>query len=335
MSDSAAPVLDNDAEVQPHDFTAVTAALKKLAATPAYRTAFSESALLRDTLWPAASRYIVALDRPGLLQRLPLLAELGYAIGVEVVGEEARDATEVEAVVAEYEALITELPHSDGRPVQLGFDLSNVGSLISREAAYQNTARLLEAAASRGMGVMVSMENSGFVDGILDVYQRLAGHYDNVGLTVQAHLHRTVTDIESLAVAGRKIRLVKGVYNESREVALPRGPELDDRYVDLVERLINSGVRVTCASHDATVHQLVERRGLLGLVEEVEMLHGVRPELLRGLRDRGVPVRVAAVYGENWWLHFLHRLAEYPPNVLYALADLHDPARIEFGRDYR
>jgi hypothetical protein len=38
---------------------------------------------------------------------------------------------------------------------------------------------------------------------------------------------------------------------------------------------------------------------------------------------------------ENWWLHFLHRVAEYPSNVLTALADLREPARIEFGHDYR
>ncbi|MET8368938.1 proline dehydrogenase family protein [Micromonospora sp. DT68] len=324
-----------DMSIVEPDLRSATAALKVLAAGLSYRTAFAESALLRETLWPAASRYIVAQDRAGLLRRLPILAEAGYAVGVEVVGEEAQDAAEIQGVVAEYEALISESSEALSQPVQLGFDLSNVGALISPEMAYENTARLLEAAATKGMDIIISMENSTFVDGILDVFRQLAGKYDNVGLTLQAHLHRTADDIESLADTGAKFRLVKGVYRESPDVALPRGPELDERYVTLLERLTTLQSRVTCASQDPAVHDLAARRGLLSRVEEVEMLHGVRPDLLRSLRDQGVPVRVATVYGENWWLHFLHRLAEYPPNVLTALADLHDPRRIEFGRDYR
>jgi proline dehydrogenase len=49
----------------------------------------------------------------------------------------------------------------------------------------------------------------------------------------------------------------------------------------------------------------------------------------------GLNARITAVYGRDQWLHFLHRLAEYAPNVLVTLADLADPSRIHFGRDYR
>jgi len=52
-------------------------------------------------------------------------------------------------------------------PVQLGFDLSNVGALISPELAYENTSRILTAGAARNLDVVLSMENSGFVPGIL------------------------------------------------------------------------------------------------------------------------------------------------------------------------
>ncbi|MCI4066897.1 proline dehydrogenase family protein [Micromonospora sp. R77] len=335
MTDRQTYTEGREPQVDDRERRSATAALKGLAAGLPYRTAFAESALLRDTLWPAASRYIVARDRAGLLERLPILADAGYGIGVEVVGEEVRDVAEIAAIVAEYQALITESDRVLRRPLQLGFDLSSMGSLQSRQLAYDNTAVLLEAAAGKGIDIIISMENSGFVDGILDVFRRLAANYDNVGLTLQAHLHRTAEDIESLAGVGAKIRLVKGVYRESPEVALPRGPELDERYVTLLERLLDLQGRVTCASQDPVIHDLAGRSGLLKRVEEVEMLHGVRPDLLRGLRDQGIPVRVAAVYGENWWLHFLHRLAEYPPNVLTALADLADPGRIEFARDYR
>jgi proline dehydrogenase len=313
--------------------TVVASSLKKLAATQAYRDAFATSPLLRESLWPAASRYVVAKDRPELTTKLSLLDGLGYRLSAEHVGEEVRDPHEIEAIVAEYEALID---GSAGRsPLQLGFDLSSMGSLVSTDLAVQNTSRLLKAAADKNIEIVLSMERATMVDQIMAIHGELARDHQNIGITLQAHLRRTTQDIETIAARGGKVRLVKGVYDEDQEIAFARGPVLNRRYVELLGSLVDLGVTVSAATHDAKVHNLMEQAGLLYQVEEVEMLHGVRPALLRGLRDRGVPTRVYAVYGHNWWLHFLHRLAEYPRTVLLALADLDDPGRIEFGRDYR
>jgi proline dehydrogenase len=220
-------------------------------------------------------------------------------------------------------------------PVQLGFDLSSVGSMVSAELAHDNAARLLKAAAARGMTLVLSMERSAFVDPILELHGALAAEHDNLAITLQAHLHRCAADAAAVAARGGKVRLVKGVYREPAEVALPRGPELDRRYVDLLRTLLDQGVPVAVGTQDPRLYELMEQEGLLERVVEAEMLHGVKPWLLRRLRDRGVPTRILAVYGENWWLHFLHRLAEHPRNVLVALADLDDPARIRFGAEYR
>jgi len=75
---------------------AVASSLKKMAATQAYRDAFGTSALLRDSLWPAASRYVVAKDRPELTEKLATLDGLGYRLSAEYVGEEVRDLREIE-----------------------------------------------------------------------------------------------------------------------------------------------------------------------------------------------------------------------------------------------
>lgn len=324
--------MSNDIRQNPL-LVAVASSLKKMAATQAYRDAFGTSSLLRDSLWPAASRYVVAKDRPELTAKLATLDGLGYRLSAEYVGEEVRDLHEIENIVGEYEALIDEA--SAAVPLQLGFDLSSMGSLVSTDLAFQNASRLLKAAADKNIEILLSMERSTLVDQIMEIYGDLARDHPNVGITLQAHLRRTTQDIETVAARGGKVRLVKGVYDEEEEVAFARGPVLNRRYVELLGRLTDLGVKVSAATQDVKVHNLMERAGLLHRVEEVEMLHGVRPALLRGLRDRGVNTRVYAVYGRNWWLHFLHRLAEYPRTVLLAFADLDDPSRIEFGRDYR
>ncbi|MEU7579837.1 proline dehydrogenase family protein [Streptomyces sp. NPDC041068] len=323
------------AALDPDLLRLATNGLKKLAADPSCRSAFVDNPLMAVLLAPAADRYVVAADQEGLFERLPVLEAKGYRTGVEFVGEEARDADEVEAVVDEYVELI-ERHQSAGlaASVQLGFDLSNVGSLISPQTAADNTAALLTAAAPQGMGILISMERSALVDDILTVFKSLAEEHENVALTLQAHLHRTEQDLATVLPLGRKIRLVKGVYDESADVALPRGPELDDRYARLLERILDHGNPVAVASHDASLLQLLDSRGLLERVEEMEMLHGCRPPLLKAHKDRGIPCRVATVYGRNWWLHFLHRLAEYPPTALTALADLYEPERVRFGAAY-
>lgn len=311
-------------------------ALKALAADSRLRDAFLDSPLLASVLRPAADRYIVAANVEELLPKLATLDAKGYRTGVEQVGEEARTADEVDAVIAGYLGLAERLQADStvSGPVQLGFDLSNVGLLESRDAARGNTARLLDAGAELGSDIVLSMERSSFVDDILTVFHDLAPEHGNIGLTVQAHLHRTANDLPGLLAQGRKIRLVKGVYQENENVALPRGQELNDRYVALSEEIVEAGVPLAVATHDTDLLVRLKTAGVLDSAVEVEMLHGVQPLLLRDLKNGGVPCRVATVYGANWWLHFLHRLSEYPQNVVTALADLADPDRVRFGSLY-
>lgn len=55
---------------------------------------------------------------------------------------------------------------------------------------------------------------------------------------------------------------------------------------------------------------------------EVEMLYGVRPDLLKGLKGKGYKTRVYLTYGQEWYLYLCHRLAEHPANLYLAVADM-------------
>ncbi len=52
------------------------------------------------------------------------------------------------------------------------------------------------------------------------------------------------------------------------------------------------------------------------------MLHGLGTELLDSLRSEGCTTREYIVYGPEWWLYVLNRIAEHPERVLQALADI-------------
>jgi proline dehydrogenase len=264
------------------------------------------------------------------------LAERGYEVGLEVVGENAQTVEEVRGVEAAYLALIAALPAGGLSPrTELNFDLSNVGLLISSDLAREVTHHITTRALERGLFVTISMERTALTSTILDVFDTLARGLPNLGITLQAYLHRTADDLERVLASGRRVRLVKGAYDEAPELAVPRGRELDERYLALARRLHRANVPRSYATHDAALIARLRGESLLAGGAEVEMLHGVAAPVLRALRSDGVACRIYGAFGTHWWLHFVHRLAEHLPNVATAFADIASQTVTPFGEAYR
>ncbi|PNG23826.1 proline dehydrogenase family protein [Streptomyces cahuitamycinicus] len=301
-------------------FEGASEGLRKLAADPRSRRAFATPGpQLLELFSPAARRYVLAPQRAELLGRIDALRDKGYEVSVEfsAAGDEDDDPARIERIVAEYLALLT----YERAPDRLSFDLSQVGLAISRQLALQNTGRIAAAAAARGSDIILDMGQHSTVDDVLAVHQELAEGFDNVGITLQAQLHRTESDAAAVAQRGRRIRLVKGACQEPSDNALSRGPALDDRFLGLAEQLVDHGVRLSLATQDREVLIAADKSGILPRVAELEMRHGVQPQLLRRYRATGLPCRIHATYGPNW-LHLLQRLVEHPSMVLSALADI-------------
>jgi proline dehydrogenase len=295
--------------------------LRRLASDPWCRATFAApGSALRNILAPAARRYVLAPDRAGFLARSALLRAEGYRVTAEytVPGRPGADRAQAALAVEEYVGLLGHRPAPD----RIGFDLSLAGFAHSPELATENTGRIAAAAALRGSEVVLNADRSPGADGTLAVYGELARRHQNLGITLQACLRRTEADAAAVARPGSTVRLVKGALPEPPHTALARGPALDDRFLDLAEFLVDRGVKLSLATHDPVVLAAAQERGLLERVAEIEMLHGVQPELLRRYHEAGIACRIHAVYGTEWWLHVLQRLAEHPPMVLTALADI-------------
>jgi proline dehydrogenase len=139
---------------------------------------------------------------------------------------------------------------------------------------------------------------------VLDVSGR--GLADRLGATVQANLLRSPEDADALVAAGVHVRLVKGAYVEAAGVH-PYGEPTDVAYLRLGARLVEQGAEWSMATHDG---RLREALLLLAGPVTVEQLLGVRPRVLDDLRRRDVPTRVYVPYGQDWFRHWMRRLAE-------------------------
>src|SRR5438445_6555037 len=137
------------------------------------------------------------------------------------------------------------------KPTQLGLDLD-------KELCFRNLQRLVDRAAERGNFVWIDMESSPYVDPTLELFRRARARSSQIGVALQAYLYRTSRDVESLLPLGAAIRLVKGAYLESPDVAYRKKSEVDENYYKLACRLLREDARqmgtlAHIATHDSSL----------------------------------------------------------------------------------
>lgn len=201
----------------------------------------------------------------------------------------------------------------------LGLDLSAefceglVFSIVERAAAFENFLR-------------VDMEGSAYTQQTIDLVKRVRAQNPAIGTVIQAYLYRSEKDIQDLLAYGCRIRLCKGAYKESPEVAFERKADVDANYVRLMQMLLPSGFYHGIATHDprmigATIRCAAEKR-ISKEDFEFQMLYGVRTDLQKRLIKDGFRVRVYIPFGKDWFPYFMRRLAERPANIGFFLRNL-------------
>jgi proline dehydrogenase len=271
-----------------------------------------------------ADRYVAGETVDDALAVARAIVDRGHAVSLEYTGESVRDAEIADRETEVFLALIAGA--RDARlPTTISFDLSHIGLLQGPEHVHRNGMRLAEAVAGWPTWLMVSAEASDRTDLVLAATERLADDGAPIGLTVQARLHRTVGDLERALALPGPVRLVKGAFLEPTDQALAReSAELPDRYLELAGTLIRSGHRVNIATHDPELVEAVLRDHSDAVDSghvEFEMLRGLGTELLDRLQAAGHPTREYAIFGTEWWLYVLNRIAEQPDRVFHAILD--------------
>lgn len=302
----------------------VAEALKQIALDEQIKAYVLQHPPLYHALLQAALRFIGGETLAQCVETAKSLNQQEFAVTIDYMGESTRDAEMAAQATQEFLQVMQAIAdHNLNSSVSL--DLSHIGMVIDPELGYQNACLLAKAAQEAGLEIMISMEGSDRTDLILEIHQRLCETFDQVGITLQAYLHRTAADLESVLQRPGKIRLVKGAYAAPPDLAKPRGAELDESYRQLMERLLTSGHSCSIATHDPALleyaHQFMQKPEIAHDSIEFEMLKGVTPERLATMQSDGYRTRVYLPYGQEWHLYLCNRLAEHPPNLYQAIAD--------------
>lgn len=261
---------------------------------------------------------VMQLNRQGLQATMDHLGESG------VDRRGARQATDTYLELLDVISRKRVSSHISVKLTQLGLETDT-------EFCLENMRHILEEAARRQNFVRIDMEGSRYTKKTLDLFHLLRRSYGNVGVVLQAYLYRTEMDLEHLIPMGTNVRLCKGAYQESAEIAYPRKSDMDQNYLKLLENLMSpraqrAGVYVAIATHDEKIirraRSMANRLGLDPHNFEFQMLYGIRRDLQSRLARAGYRVRIYVPYGKEWYPYFLRRLAERPANLVFLLKNL-------------
>jgi proline dehydrogenase len=258
-----------------------------------------------------------------------LQAEHGIAALFTELGENITDASEAALVTEHYLELLDQIRARD-LTAEVSVKLTQLGVDLSSSKCYGNLKRIVQHAGEK-ITVWIDMEASPYVDITLELYRRARTEFPNVGVCLQAYLYRTARDIAALMPLGPTIRLVKGAYKESPNIAYRRKKEVDDNYFALARDLLaesgrRAGVRLGIATHDTDlIRRITDFAGKAGIGRdqcEFQMLYGIQRAELNRLAHEGYRARVLISYGHYWFPWFMRRLAERPANAWFVVRNL-------------
>jgi proline dehydrogenase len=245
------------------------------------------------------------------------------------LGENIKDRSEARQVTDHYLEVLDRIRQT-GLQAELSVKLTQLGLDLSADLCFENL-KVIIGHAPKDSIVWVDMEASNYVEATLDLYRRAVLEYPNVGICLQAYLYRTKDDLTKLLPIRPSVRLVKGAYNEPREIAFPLKKDVDENYFELAKQMLrakkeNRGVRAAFGTHDVVLirrlSDLVSEEKLARADLEVQMLYGIQRAEQERLANEGCTSIVLVAYGSYWYPWFVRRLAERPANLWFMVRNV-------------
>lgn len=272
-----------------------------------------------------AKRFVAGTTIEEAAKEIKRLNDQGLAVTVDHLGEFVNDENEARQSAAESVHAIETLAER-GLDAELSVKMTSLGLDISRDLIMENMHSILDAGKKHGIAVTIDMEDFARCEETLDIFRLLRAEYDNVGTVLQAYLYRTLTDLQELNDLDPYLRLVKGAYMESPEVAFPDKKDVDENYRSLIKLNLLYGNYTAIATHDDAIIKYVKELETEHEISrdqfEFQMLYGIRNEYQKRLVKEGYKVRVYVPYGKDWYGYNMRRLAERPANALFVLKSL-------------
>jgi proline dehydrogenase len=277
-----------------------------------------------------SARFVAGKEVADAIRSAATVNQFGAGVSIDNLGENVTNADEARASAQLYYDLLDQIS-ARKLNANVSLKLTHMGLDVDESMAYEIVRGLVAKAANMSPKnfVRIDMEGSPYTERTLDFVHelhRVPGNEDCVGAVIQSYMRRGEADVEKLLSERIRIRLCKGAYKESEDIAYQKKSEVDANYVKLMKILLKSGVYHGLATHDEAIIKEAKafavREHIPGSSFEFQMLYGIRRDLQQSLVKEGWGVRVYIPFGTEWYPYFMRRLAERPANVLFIAKNL-------------
>jgi proline dehydrogenase len=238
------------------------------------------------------------------------------------LGEHTPDEKLIEGYTEEYLKLLDRIQAEkiDGT---ISVKPSQIGLAANPTLYNSNLLRIVEKAEAYDDFVWIDMENSPYTEATLRTYREILPSHPQLGVCLQANMKRTESDLKDLIHRGGIIRLVKGAYPESRELAYKKRSDVDANYAKLMTTLFEGGGRFAIGTHDG---KLIDKARELAKQQkrdfEFQLLKGIRDDIKPTLIEEGYRVSEYIPYGPEWYNYSKRRMRERKRNILLLLRSI-------------
>lgn len=267
-----------------------------------------------------STRFVAGETLAQAIDAAQALNASGATVSLDHLGEHVTDRSQAEAARDDYLSCLDAIGEY-GIDGNISVKLSQLGMGFDNSLAAAALNELAQRASAVGTSVTVDMEESAVTQLTIDIYTAAQKAHGNLGIAVQAYLHRTVQDLDAIMPLGGHIRLCKGAYAEPEDIAHQSRQAVDEAFDRLTHLLMgNDGIVPAIASHDTdrldVVHSVAGGRAA---PYEFQMLYGVRTALQDQIVAAGDSLRIYVPYGVAWYPYLTRRMAERPANLAFFL----------------
>jgi len=252
------------------------------------------------------------------------LHDRGINPSFDLLGEDVLDREAARRCAEANRDLLRAVPPEVERNISI--KLTMLGLDISEDFCLELTSGILAEAKKLQGFVRIDMEGTRHTQRTLDAFRKLRKDFDNVGIVLQAYLHRSLEDVQECVRKQDRVRICKGAYKEPPEAALQPMDAIRANYRKCAELLLAKGNYPAIATHDESlVRHVLDWTTANSVAKsrfEFQMLYGLRPRRWDELVKDGYNVRIYIPYGTHWFPYFFRRLRERKENVFFVLRSL-------------
>jgi proline dehydrogenase len=271
-----------------------------------------------------ARRFVAGDTVEEAISAVKKLNSQGIKATLDNLGEECLTREQARAARDEYVKMLGSIAEAR-LDCNVSLKLTQFGLGLDLGFCRDNLFRVLDEARKHGIFVRIDMEGSAYTQKTLDLFYAARKYYPQVGIVIQAMLHRSQADIAKLAAEKCCVRLCKGAYKEPTELALPDKRDVNANY-DRLAAMLLAAPNPAFATHDderiAAAMAAAEKAGVAKDKYEIQMLYGLRGKRGRELAAQGQVVRVYVPYGTHWLPYFYRRIRERKENLWFVLRNL-------------